>query len=304
MSDHEPPMNRQDFALANTLLNCSERPDLPVGEPAHPEEIALLVEGKAESVLGSSRVKQLFTQLDSDPALYQTWLQLMESQELDGEFTPQLESTHSQSWWKRTGWLDKLSAIAFPQPAFAVALVLCVLSSLVTWSAMRLTAPVQQPLVMADPRALDNKASLSSVGDHATQEVDLGTAIAGIMRCTPALDTTKPELCYTNTAQVQHWFLMDSTGVIPVPSPVAAEKIGGVKRFKNNILVEYVKHDQFALAYFSVKSTSPTFDLKLEYEDTIAEGYFDNVVLDDSGLRYERVQTDRETKQVTFPSGQ
>lgn len=302
-------MNRQDFAMAHLLLDHARRPTTSAGEPASTEEIALLVEGKAEEILGGDRVRQLHAQLDTDPSLYQTWLQMIESQELDGSFqalkaakeqvVPETAKPAGHPPHQET-WLDRFKSLIFPRPSFAVALSLCALSVLLTWQFMDDGDPGRL-LVISEGHRLDTKASLSNAGDNKTLASEPGPALANLLRCTAPTDTTKPYFCYTNTPEVQHWFTVNVTGLHPITNPVIAKKIGGLKQFKDKLVVEFVKNGQFALSYFTVETIPPMPTLKLEHQDTISDGYFDHVVIDDRGLRYERVQDNSETKHVSIP---
>ncbi len=311
MCDNQHKFSTSDFALGHLLIDCAANEPVDAGDPVSPEELAVFSENNASRFIDANRKREILKQLSSDPQLYADWLDLSELQHAE-EFTSANVSTNSGIDLASDPPADRraigseifswLASLLTPQYGF-VALLSAVLA-LVVYHSLQPDFSVERELVIHDEQALQEKASKATVGEK-TAEPFSQQSFDQWIRCLDAREIKALSLCYSHTTEKQHWFIQYTSGVVKAIDPlVAADEILNISHVENKFLVEFNQSGGFHLRVLKIDAIAQQQPLEkqLLYQDAAVDGYFDNVQLDSTGLRYTVVKAgkDPEIKQYEF----
>lgn len=280
------------------------------------EELALLLEGTAEQILGPQRTLEIKEQLLTQPDLYVAWLSMQQDSGLIEASSLASATGAAPAQTSKPGLLagliDGVSGFLTPQVGLASACSFA-LALLLGWHLLpQGLAPKMAPVTVAtsDTAAPATKASSeqlamapvmmeqginaperAAVGFRASSQTEaiVDRALGATFECHDMKAAVDAEVCFSNTRHLQHWFYVQAPNQFSaLPALVDAEKILTVATNKHHILVEYTQDAEFKLALFDTTVVDGKLKANKVFEDNAgADGYFDGVRLDSNGLRYQ-----------------
>lgn len=308
MTNAENDDTQNDHALAHLILGVSPVAREEVGADATEEEIAILAEGRASELLGQEREQQLRAQIANSPELYSQWLMLAD---LIDESRADIKTGASRANvdGDRSSVLVGLRAalhrffgsLSLPAGAAFAGLGLAFVFGAYHVGKESGTGPASgqetgQLAQSIEGQSLPEKAARSEV---TTRQIDAGAREPLSVRflCTDS-ETSTAAVCVSMTQSIQHWFLAsDDEGYRAVQAPIEADRVIGLTINANMLLIETENAGAFRLSLFALPSDMRLDFGKPVFQDAAAGGYFENISLTASGLRYDKVLSDgtRET---------
>jgi hypothetical protein len=276
--------SHKDHALGVMLAECADLERSDPGEPVTTEELAVLVEGKADSLLGHARRQQIITQLAQDSELYEQWLALSELYQLDEH--PIIEPKEKPSTLDSplSGLIDRVVDFFSPKvlvTAFSVTLALVLSRDL--WDPVDTTPP---PLVVQNGDPLPEKASRGDVS-HQPVSASSSEEITKRIVCHDIGVEKQTALCYSNTPLRQHWFLFQPPYHITALTPlVDADNLISVQSLGSMLLLEYKQSSLSKLSLLALDITGQELSSRILHEDQVADGFFDELRLQSDRLEY------------------
>ncbi len=297
--------SNRELAIANLSLNCGNYDPEDLGPAITDEEMAVLAEGRADQILGAKRKNQLLAQISNDPSLLEEWVRLYEFV-VEMEQLSQPEPKPEPKPEASAGWLasikDWFEPILVPQTAMVTGLA----SLVAVVFTLQFTGPSGDPVASAvhSGEALPSRASTGTYspdpGAELEPEVDQPGAtvvqkVAQVMNCSDTQVESQVQsqgqsarwLCYSNTSDLQNWFLLDSnSNVLATPAPVDADSVMSLQFAGAKLLIEYVKGAQFHLGVLEMETKGSTAQFKLLHSDQVEGGFFEDIQFGDGNLSY------------------
>ena len=293
--------SNRELAIAHLSLNCGNFDPEDLGPAITDEEMAVLAEGRADQILGAKRKNQLLAQISIDPSLLEEWVRLY-GFVFEMEQLSQPESKPEGKPESSGGWLasikDWFDPILVPQTAMVTGLA----SLVAVVFTLQVMGPSGDPVASAvhSGEALPSRASTGTYSPDPRAElkpdVDQPGAmvvrkIAQMMNCSDTQGQSQGQsarwLCYSNTSDLQNWFLLDSnSNVLATPAPVDADSVMSLQFAGAKLLIEYVKGAQFHLGVLQMETKGSTAQFNLLHSDQVEGGFFEDIQFGDSNLSY------------------
>ena len=310
MTQKAPIDEIRDYAIGYLLIDFATLDPKDVGSAVSDEELSVFVEPNAKDHLGEHRCQQILTQISQNKDLYQRWLLLIQSAQLDGPFatlhpaeqnTVNVHSIDEQTF----AWKLSLHSILKPRLNMAAAALLIAFTSVAThWLSKQNStrSSATPPILAVNPgEELPRKASQSHIDSAGTTDkTDASQRLLSRLKCSSSDDTEATQVCFSTTKDKQHWFLVQNADIKAVTAPIEASKINSVQINAHAMLVEYSYQKAFKLALFSLKPNYPAWTPKLLHKDSIESGYFEQIQLSANKLVYQRRLKDGEPQIVTI----
>ncbi len=290
----EKGFTMEDQALSHIITNCAKFGTSSLGPPVSDEELAVMLEGEPERILGAKRLQEINQQLATQPDLYQDWLCMLQDYEVEfGTKTapadvPKATNTVVSSWDQWMAWLQDFFT---PQVGFASAFSVAATFAFAWFLMPSGSNSILDPssgssVAVHQAQSLPEKATLSYKANTQTEAV-VATALTETFAC-QGLVASVGEICYSRTEPLQHWFYVRKPDVMQaLPPLVDAQKVVSVTTDSNFLLIEYTRGKYFNLALVNVREENGTLTTNVVYEDQAGSGYFDGVSLKDGELRYQ-----------------
>ncbi|GAA3947556.1 hypothetical protein [Allohahella marinimesophila] len=143
------------------------------------------------------------------------------------------------------------------------------------------------PVLSQQGVPLPRKASQDTAGTASEPSTAAATQLGQSMRCIDTHAALPGRLCYTATSPDQQWFqISGSDQVRAITAPLDTDRIIDVSTRQNLLLVEHQRSGEFQISLLQINDEPQGLNITLLHGDAAANGYFDDVVLDDDGLSY------------------
>jgi len=304
MSYQRPPSSELDFALAQILLEAASMEPKEPGEPVTAEELAVFVEGHAETTLGSKRHSQIICQLSRDDDLYTSWLELNELYHAEPaeiaeesaataalrkqQGTQAIPSKPARSPSNKPTLSEWFADLFKPQMAFAA--ILSAVATATLFSAITPDHTDSPTLGVTEGDDLPVKAQIEQY-DADSDAHKAANALADWFDCLAIQGQSGTQLCYSQTMGLQHWMISSEGGTVSaIEAPIAADRIINAQLAMPLLAVSYQTSGISGIGVFKLEANNQSFDLQTLYEDySDPGGFFDDLQLSPTRLTYNKV---------------
>lgn len=305
MPDTENLNHIKDFVLGNLLIDLAQVDLGDVGAPVSDEEMAIFLQADGKNTLGERRCEQISAHLCQDDLLYQRWLMmvqvmqpekstLLENESIEKPLTPDVTSRsrslqrESSSVW---GWFSDL---LLPKFGLAPVAGIMLVSIMATYFLIKPLPQVQQFAVM-EGEELPIKASQDSIVAPGGASV---IRIPEYLECVELNSTDS--VCVSMTLGYQNWFLINDSQLKAIPPPIVADKITSLYVRDNQLLIEYGAEGMFKLVLIRFTLTHLGWTTLVQYEDSVHNGYFEQIELQSKILSYDKVGPGSEKETINY----